>query len=119
MSGCSDIRHLLKTICDISNEGRKYAKIEFYFHETNRELLARCLLLLHIIHETHLNFDERIELFLDLFGNAMIKYSYQLFRERNARYLHGLREDLLNFIHDEKNIATPLKKFVDLKLLRF
>lgn len=32
MSGCSDIRHLLKTICDISKEGRKYSKVEFYFH---------------------------------------------------------------------------------------
>lgn len=27
MSGCSDIRHLLKTICDIQKEGRKYSKV--------------------------------------------------------------------------------------------
>jgi hypothetical protein len=80
MSGCSDIRHILKTICDINGEeqvqkSKKYSNIEIYFHETNRELLSRCLLFLHLIHETSLNFDERIELFLDLYANAMIKYS--------------------------------------------
>jgi hypothetical protein len=40
MSGCSDIRHILKTICDISIQERKggsrYGTIEVYFHETNR-----------------------------------------------------------------------------------
>lgn len=65
MSGCSDIRHILKTICDINakeNEDstKKYSKIEIYFHETNKELLSRCILFLHILHETSLNFDERI-----------------------------------------------------------
>lgn len=75
MSGCSDPRHILKTLCDVAQQKRNYPSIEIYFHETNKELLSRCLLLLHVLHETALNFDERIELFLDLFGNAMIKYS--------------------------------------------
>jgi hypothetical protein len=30
-----------------------------------------------------------------------------------------LREDLLNFIHAEKSITTPLQHFVNLKLLKF
>jgi len=33
--------------------------------------------------------------------------------------VHQLREDLLNFIHDEKKVVTPLKKLVNLKLLKF
>ena len=33
--------------------------------------------------------------------------------------MHQLRQDLLNFIHDEKAIVTPLKQLVSLKLLRF
>lgn len=33
--------------------------------------------------------------------------------------MHQLREDLLNLIHDEKKVLTPLKKLVNLKLLRF
>lgn len=75
LSGCSDVRHILKTLCDIAAQGRNFTSVEVYFHETNKELLARSLLFLHILHETALSFDERIEIFLDLFGNAMIKYS--------------------------------------------
>ena len=33
--------------------------------------------------------------------------------------MHSLREDMLNFIHDEKKVVTPLKSFVNLKLLKF
>lgn len=40
-------------------------------------------------------------------------------RERNARYLSNLRADLLNFVHGEKKVITPIKKFVSLKLLKF
>lgn len=80
MSGVSDVRHILKTLCDIEVEEaeskrQKFSRVEIYFHETNKELLCRCLLFLHVLHETSLNFEERIELFLDLYGNAMIKYS--------------------------------------------
>lgn len=85
MSGCSDVRHILKTLCDIDAEGSgSFGSIEVYFHETNKELLCRCLLLLHVLHETALNFDERIELFLDLFGNAMVKYA-AVHAERGTR----------------------------------
>lgn len=81
LSGCSDIRHILKTLCDLgqretSSGKRQFTCIEFYVHETNKELLCRSLLFLHIIHETHLSFEERIEIFLDLYGNAMIKYHF-------------------------------------------
>jgi hypothetical protein len=72
MSGCSDIRHILKTICDVCLDG-KFNKVEVYFHETQKELICRALLFLHIIHEANLNYEERIELFLDLYGNAKIK----------------------------------------------
>lgn len=53
-----------------------------------------------------------MELFLDLYGNALIK-------ERNSRYVSNLRLDLLNFIHAEKKVQTPIKNFVKLNLLKF
>ena len=75
ISGTADIRHILKTLCDLNeNPPAQKPSIEIYFHETNKELLCRALLFLHIIHETNLSLSERIELFLDLYGNAMIKY---------------------------------------------
>lgn len=75
VSGTADIRHILKTLCDL-NESSPDQKpsIEIYLHETSKELLCRDLLFLHILHETTLNFEERIELYLDLYGNSMIKY---------------------------------------------
>ena len=42
-----------------------------------------------------------------------------MIKERNARYVNNFKEDLLNFIHGEKQIITPLQKFVNLKLLKF
>jgi dynein assembly factor 3 len=51
----------------------KYHNIEVYFHETQKELLCRAFLFLHIIHEQNLNFDQRVELFLDLYGNTLVK----------------------------------------------
>ena len=67
---------------------------------------------MHIIHEQNLNFDQRVELFLDLYGNTLIK-------EKDAEYLSKVVPDLLNFIHDEKKTATVLKQFVNLKHIKF
>lgn len=55
ISGTSDIRHLLKTLCDLNEyPPNEKPSIEIYIHETNKELLCRALLFLHIIHETSL-----------------------------------------------------------------
>jgi hypothetical protein len=74
LTGTSDIRHLLKTLADIDIENTTCpTKIELYFHEVHKELLCRALLLLHVIHEVNLNFEERVELFVDLYANALLK----------------------------------------------
>ena len=72
ITGCSDIRHVLKTTCDAIH-AKVNNQITFYIHEKQLELLARNLLELSIIHETHLNVRERVELYFDVFGNAINK----------------------------------------------
>lgn len=32
LTGCSDIRHILKTLADISAQGRAFSSVEVYFH---------------------------------------------------------------------------------------
>ena len=91
MTGCSDIRHILKTVSDVCTL-HQFKTIEIYFHETQKEILCRLFLFLHVIHEQNLNFDERVELFLDLYGNTLVK-------EKDAQYLNKVVSDLLNFIH--------------------
>ena len=55
ISGTSDIRHIMKTLCDLGeNAPEPKPTIEIYLHETNKELLCRALLFLHIIQETEL-----------------------------------------------------------------
>ena len=66
ISGCSDIRHVMKTVSDCLLGENPPTELRFYLHETNKELLCRMLLQLHILHETTLNVDERTEVFLDL-----------------------------------------------------
>lgn len=61
LTGTCDIRHILKTLADIDiAQSPQPKKIEIYFHEIHKELLCRALLFLHIIHETQLNFEERV-----------------------------------------------------------
>ena len=101
LTGRSDVRHILKTLCDVCLTD-KFKSVEVYFHETSKELICRALLLLHVIHEQNLNFDERVELFLDLYGNALVK-------EKTAKYLNSVVPDILNLIHDEPKTVTVLK----------
>ena len=54
--------------------------INIYLHEKDLECLCRALLLLTVICETQLSQRERMELFLDLYANSMI-------RERTNAYL--------------------------------
>lgn len=46
---------------------------EVYILERSKENIARCLLFLTILCETELSSRERMELFLDLYGNALIR----------------------------------------------
>ena len=46
--------------------------MNIYYHEKNKELICRLLLLLEIANFDALNFRERTELFLDIYGNALI-----------------------------------------------
>lgn len=79
VAGTGDLRHLLKSISEhISSEGA--VDLHVYICETAKEVLARDLLLLHLINEIELPIRERVELFLDLYGNALL-------RERTAEYL--------------------------------
>jgi dynein assembly factor 3 len=74
MSEIGDIRHILKTMSDLLPLDKKKDKpINIYFHERNLENLARAILLLTVMCETALTQRERMELFLDLYGNSMIR----------------------------------------------
>jgi dynein assembly factor 3 len=84
-----DIRHLLKTVSDILplKENRKHP-INIYYHETAKENLARLVLFLTLLCETGISQRERMEMFLDLYGNTLI-------RDRTVTYLNEISIELI------------------------
>jgi len=62
---------------------KKEKAINIYFHERNLENLARVVLLFTVMCETAISQRERMELFLDLWGNCMI-------RARSNEYLQSV-----------------------------
>ena len=88
LSGSSDIRHLLKTCADnCGNEKGK--KLNFFFHEKQKEVLARIALQILII-ALDISEREKMELFLEIHSNSMIK-------EKSAKFLDKAIKVLIKF----------------------
>ncbi|XP_066463853.1 dynein axonemal assembly factor 3 isoform X2 [Eleutherodactylus coqui] len=78
--GCGDGRHLLKTI----SQARRWPqrRLNFFIIESDLELLARQMLFLTLALENpvQMGLQEKCEMFLELFGNSMV-------RSKTAAYL--------------------------------
>ena len=83
-----DCRHLLKSVSDLLPMTARKHPIHIYFHERQKENLARLVLLLTLICETGLSIRERMEMFLDLYGNCLI-------RDRTQSYLDEISRELI------------------------
>lgn len=76
-----DARHIMKSLCDILPiENKRKNKINLYLHEKNKENLARTILFVTLFCETGISERERMEMYLDLYGNSLI-------RDKTADYL--------------------------------
>ena len=81
-------------------------------HERQKENLCRALLFLTLLCETQLPARERQEMFLDLYGNALL-------RDKTALYLDGVAKELVQLVTEDDRCASPLKGLVSLEGLRF
>ena len=68
--------------------GPRKHPINIYLHDQNYEVLGRALLFLTLICETSISKRERMELFLDLYGNSLI-------RDKTDNYLQGVVNELI------------------------
>lgn len=114
ISDCAgDIRHMLKSISDIlPMETERSNPIHIYLHDQKKENLARSLLFLTLICETGISIRERQELFLDLFGNSLI-------RDRTQSYLEEVTKELIQLITEDDKCASVIKEIIDLTNLKF
>jgi dynein assembly factor 3 len=62
--------------------------INIYIHEQKKENLARVLLFLTLFCETGISVRERMEMFLDLYGNSLV-------RDRTSQYLDEIVPELI------------------------
>ncbi|KAM4704364.1 dynein axonemal assembly factor 3 [Rhinophrynus dorsalis] len=91
--GGGDGRHLLKTICQSCRWPRR--KLNFYIIESDLELLARHMLFLTVAleHPKQMGLQEKSEIFLELFGNSLI-------RSKTATYLQERCELFIHYVTD-------------------
>lgn len=74
LSETCDLRHLLKSLSDtLPIKGTRTQPLHIYIHEKNMECLARNLLFLTIMCETGMSKRDRTELFMDLYGNCLLR----------------------------------------------
>ena len=109
-----DIRHLLKSITDILPlKQNRQKQIHIYYHEAARENLARLLLFLTLICETGISIRERMEMYLDLFGNTNL-------RNQTAAYLEEITPELIQLVTgDDKKCGSVIKDLIDFDTLKF
>ncbi|KAL9978714.1 hypothetical protein ACROYT_G016264 [Oculina patagonica] len=102
--GAGDCRHILKTFAQAYRHTKR--DLHIYVVENNLEIYARHLLLLSIALEPRdrLGLQERTELFLELFGNSLV-------RPQASEYLQQKSTDFIRMITDPDYLEACLPVF--------
>lgn len=111
LSNSNDIRHILKTVSRIF-EVKKDLKLNFYVYEKSKENLTRLILFFHILHDSTLSIRERVEIFMEIYGNTLLS-------SRTAEYINSIYKVLIRFVSGDKKYEGPLKGLIDLSLLSY
>ena len=119
ISETCDLRHIMKSLCDelIRPEIKALAKprehpVHLYIHEKNYECLARDLLFLTIMCETGMSKRDRMELFLDIYGNCLL-------RDKSDVYLQTVVQELIQLVTEDERCPSVLDEMVDFSTLKF
>ena len=114
LSDCADLRHILKSLGDHIplSKGKREHKLNIWIHERNLENIARDLLFLTLICETSYSKRERMELFLDLYANTML-------REKTDAYLQSTTNELIQLVTEDERCQSVIKPIVHFDNLKF
>ena len=115
LSECSDLRHIFRSLCEmipLKFKKPREHKLNIYIHEKNLENIARDLLLLTLICETSYSKRERMELFMDLYANTMI-------RPATDAYLQDITNELIQLVTEDERCQSVLKPIVHFDSLKF
>eukprot|EP00117_Sycon_ciliatum_P012878 scpid13653/ scgid1723/ Dynein assembly factor 3, axonemal len=120
LAGSVDVRMVLMTLADLKSRwtagespDAKSAKIQFFIAENSLDTVAKQLLLLTLVMDDteDISIQERTSLFLELFGNSLV-------RPQTAVYLSETSKRLVRMVTDDDYMKVCLP-MVDLSSLRF
>jgi dynein assembly factor 3 len=113
INNSNDIRHVLKTIHNTfeTNSDKEYS-INFYISESHNENLARDILFLHILHDVKLSIRDRVEIFMDIYGNTLVS-------SRTADYISTRQKELIRFVTGDTKYSGILGEVINLSLLNY
>lgn len=114
LSDCADLRHIFRSITDQLplRKSKREHKLNIWIHERNLECIARDLLFLTLICETNYSKRERMELFLDLYANTMI-------RDKTDAYLQSTTNELIQLVTEDERCQSVIKPIVHFDNLKF
>lgn len=109
--GAGDLRHILKTVARRYRHSKR--KLKFYVVENSLELYVRDILLMMVALEKpdKMGLQEKTELFLELYGNTLI-------REQSSTYSERMAHELIKMITDFDYLERKLSLF-DLSQLKY
>lgn len=103
-----DIRHILKTISERRRLDKNYS-INFYIYDKPIEVLTKELLLLNISCDWELSIRNRVNTFLEIYGNNSIQ-------ERTEKYVMDKGKELIKLVCDKIGFLNDI---VDFSLMKF
>jgi len=108
----ADPRHIIKTMARAWRYNHKF--LNFYLMETQTSILARDIILLSIILDwsEDIGIQERVELFLEIYGNICV-------REKTEKFIRERAYDLIRTITDADETKSKLSKIIDVSHLKF
>ncbi|KAI9100525.1 hypothetical protein DFS34DRAFT_488806 [Phlyctochytrium arcticum] len=111
--GASDPRHVIKTVAHSGRYADSVGTLNFSILEPEIAALARNILLLDIIFgDIDVNDEERAELFLELYGNSMLReQTGVLLNERSTSYIQGITTDAMIKISHKIEVSADALKF--------
>jgi dynein assembly factor 3, axonemal len=114
LADCADLRHLMKSLADLLlklKEKREHP-INIYIQERHLENLCRAMLFLTITCETAIAQRERMEIFLDIYANTLL-------RERTNVYLHSVLNELIQLVTEDNKYTGVLRDLIAFDELKF
>ncbi|KAI8915779.1 hypothetical protein EDD86DRAFT_196799 [Gorgonomyces haynaldii] len=102
-----DPRHLIQTISRMKRH--QMDKVHFYVMETQASVIGRYLLLLRILLDFEdMGMQDRIELFLECYGNLLV-------REKTHQFIVEQAKELIRIVTDGKGLLGQICDFSQLK----